>query len=100
MAAVLASPTGSLLSGHSFYGSLDFLNDRLRFNLLFPNPTPVLLSLSHPRNPTVDSTTDAAPISQLVDRCKFEFFLPCFELTMLVPPTATTLPPCMPPSKT
>jgi hypothetical protein len=85
MAAVLASSTGSLLSGHSFYGSLDFLDDQLSFDLIFPNPTPLLLSVSHSGNPTVDTVSVSATIALLFDRCKFELLSLCSKPALVRP---------------
>jgi hypothetical protein len=39
MAAVLASTTGSALSGHSSYSSLDFLDAQTSSTLSSPTPT-------------------------------------------------------------
>jgi hypothetical protein len=79
MAAILASSNGSSLSGHSYYGSLDFLGCQKSFNLICPHPTPLLLSVSHSGKPTVDTVTISANISTFTDRCKFELFIPLFR---------------------
>jgi hypothetical protein len=79
MAAVLASITGSALSGHSFYGSLDFLDAQTSFDTVFPHPSPILLSLTTAGTPTIDTTTISSTINTFANRCKFELFIPLFR---------------------
>jgi hypothetical protein len=79
MAAVLASSTGSSLSGHSYYGSLNFLDSQQSFDTIFPHPTPLLLSLSHSGNPTINTHTISATLTTFIDRCKFELFISLFR---------------------
>jgi hypothetical protein len=76
MTAALASghPTG----GHSFYGSLEFLDDQSMFDKVFPHPVPLLLSSSSTGS-SLNSASVCQAMTTFIDQCKFQLFVPLFR---------------------
>jgi hypothetical protein len=76
MSAVLAS---SSASGSSYFGSLGFLDSQAEFDSTFPQPVPLLVSVSTTTGLSVDSLSLVAALNLFLDRCKFQIFLPIFR---------------------
>ncbi len=76
MAAVLAS---SNASGSSYLGSLDFLDIQSAFDITFPHPTPLVLTISTNSGLSVDYVSIPLAVTAFVDLCKFQLFVPLFR---------------------
>ena len=75
MNAILAS---TVASGSSYYGSLDFLDSQIIFDLTFPNPIPLHAIPSATTGLLIDSLSLHQSITAFIDQCKFQVFLPLF----------------------
>jgi hypothetical protein len=76
MSAVLAS---SSASGSSYFGSLGFLDSQAEFDSTFPQPVPLLVSVSTTTGLSIDSLSLLAALNLFLDHCKFQIFLPIFR---------------------
>jgi hypothetical protein len=74
MAAALASGSAG---GHSYYGSLNFLDSQAVFDLVFPHPIPTLIVASSTSS-SVDSNSVRDVITTFANQCKFQLFVPIF----------------------
>jgi hypothetical protein len=63
----------------SYFGSLDFLDSQSVFDSAFPNPVPLLVTVSSTASVSIDSTSLLADINLFIDRCKFRVFVPIFR---------------------
>jgi hypothetical protein len=79
MAAVLAYAGFSTSGGHSYYGTLDFLDTQSCFDSTFPHATPLLVSSATLGTIVVDSVAVATTINTFVGQCKFQLFIPIFR---------------------
>jgi hypothetical protein len=77
MSAALAT-IGSSTGGHSYFGSLDFLDSQSAFATTFPRPTPLLLVHTSRNHMTIDLLTVNTALHKFVDQCKFYLFIPIF----------------------
>jgi hypothetical protein len=74
-----AIPTSSSNSGSSYFGSLGLLDSQEEFDFTFPQPIPLLVTVSLTTGILVDSLSLLASINILLDQCKFCVFLSIFH---------------------
>jgi hypothetical protein len=75
MTAILAATS---TSSSSYFGTLDFLDSQAAFDLVFPQPVPLLVTPSL-SGASVDSISLLANLLMFVNRCKFHLFVPIFR---------------------
>ena len=76
MTAVLKT---SKTSGSSFHGSLDFLDSQPAFQTTFPQPVPLLVSITSSSAVSVDSHSLSVALNKFLDLCKFHLFIPIYR---------------------
>jgi hypothetical protein len=75
MTAVLTSTSSS---SSSYFGPLDFLDNQVAFDSVFPTPTPLTVTVST-TGASIDSLVLPALLDTFIDRCKFHLFVPIFR---------------------
>jgi hypothetical protein len=65
-------------SHSSYFGPLDFLDSQTAFDLIFPNPVPLLVTTS-PTGASIDSLSLSVSLDKFLDTCKFQLFVPIFR---------------------
>jgi hypothetical protein len=78
MSAALATAGGST-DGHSYFGSLGFLDSQSAFAITFPRPTPLLLVHTSRNHMTINLLTVNTALHKFINQCKFYLFIPLFR---------------------